>query len=175
MLENLKLSIFTQKENHPKLRSKERIPNELASPWKILIVDDEIGIHEMTKLALNNFTFKGKNLTFLSAYSVQDAKLITKTHSDIALIFLDVIMETDNDGLEVVEYTRKVLKNQRVSIVMRAGQSQTLPEDIVTMNYDLNDYKVKTELTVEKFSTVAFQALKTYQNKATRQHRVIPH
>lgn len=170
-LETIKLSIIAEKEYKQKPNSTKsaKIPINLASPWKILIVDDEIGIHEMTKLALNNFTFKKKNLTFLSAYSVQDAKLIIKTHPDIALMFLDGIMETDHSGFEVIEYVRKVLKNQLVRIVMRAGKSKIRREDLVTLNYDINDYKVKTELTVEKLSIVALNALRSYQHKATRQ------
>ncbi|ACK72495.1 response regulator receiver protein [Gloeothece citriformis PCC 7424] len=169
-LESINLSIFTEKEKQPKLKSKN---NDLASPWKILIVDDEIAIHEMTKLALNDFTFKRKNLTFLSAYSVQDAKQMIKTHPDIVLMFLDVMMERDRTGLEVVEYIRKVLDNQLIRIVMRAGHANIMSEDIVSLNYDINDYKVKTALTIDKLSFVVLQGLKSYQQKAITQAKLL--
>ena len=43
----------------------EEKPREAS--WKILIVDDEIEIHNITKLALKEFTFENKLITFISA------------------------------------------------------------------------------------------------------------
>ncbi|MGL5060681.1 MAG: response regulator, partial [Microcoleus sp.] len=99
--------------------------------WKILIVDDEIEIHNITKLALNDFTFERKTITFLSAFSGKEAKEIVKENPDIALILLDVVMETEAAGLEVVKYIRDILDNKLVRIILRTGQPGQVPEDVV--------------------------------------------
>ncbi|MGK7917823.1 MAG: response regulator [Prochloraceae cyanobacterium] len=131
--------------------------------WKILLVDDEQEIHHVTQLALDDLIFEGKKLTFLSAYSGEEAKALIKQHSDTAMIFLDVVMETEDAGLDVVRYIREVLKNQFVQIILRTGQPGQVPEDVVTLNYDINDYKTKTELTRQKLMTRVITSLRVYK------------
>ena len=131
--------------------------------WKILLVDDEPEIHHVTQLALDDLIFEGKQLTFLSAYSGEQAKALLKQHPDTAMIFLDVIMETEDAGLDVVRYIREVLKNQLVQIILRTGQPGQVPEDVVTLNYDINDYSTKTELTRQKLITKVVTSLRVYQ------------
>ncbi len=131
--------------------------------WKILIVDDEQVIHNVTQLALDGLIFEEKKLTFLSAYSGEQAKALIKQHPDTAMIFLDVVMETEDAGWDVVRYTREVLNNQFVQIILRTGQPGTVAEDLVTLNYDINDYKTKTELTRQKLITRVVTSLRNYK------------
>ena len=131
--------------------------------WKILLVDDEQEIHHVTQLALDDVIFEGKKLTFLSAYPGEEAKALIKQHPDTAMIFLDVVMETDDAGLDVVRYTRKILNNKFVQIILRTGQPGQVPEDLVTLNYDINDYKTKTELTRQKLITKVVTSLRGYK------------
>ena len=131
--------------------------------WKIIIVDDEIEIHNITKLALNDFNFGGKPLTFISAYSGEEAKELIKEHPDTSLILLDVVMENDDAGLEVVKYIRNVLGNLLVRIILRTGQPGQAPEDVVIIHYDINDYKTKTELTTRKLFTTIVTALRAFR------------
>ena len=77
----------------------EHIEPTLNGSWKILIVDDEPEVHAVTKLALSDFTFQGKNLIFISAYSGAEAKTLIEQHPDTAVMLLDVVMETDDAGL----------------------------------------------------------------------------
>jgi two-component system sensor histidine kinase ChiS len=128
----------------------KELPLSAGDTWKIIIIDDEAEIHNVTKLVLNDFTFDGKSLTFISAYSGEEAKGLIEKHPDTALILLDVVMETDDAGLEVVKYIRDVLGNLLVRIILRTGQPGQAPEDVVIINYDINDYKTKTELTTRK-------------------------
>ncbi|NEO28021.1 MAG: response regulator, partial [Kamptonema sp. SIO4C4] len=130
--------------------------------WKILLVDDEPEIHQVTQLALHDFAFEGKKLVFLSAYSGEEAKQIITEHNDIAMIFLDVIMEHENAGLDVVHYVREILGNKLVRIVLRTGQPGKVPEDVIILKYDINDYKVKTELTRKKLLTKVITSLRGY-------------
>jgi signal transduction histidine kinase len=137
----------------------EQLPTE---SWKILIVDDESEVHTATNIALTNFVFEDKNLSFLNAYSASQAQKLIQEHSDIAMILLDVIMETDNAGLEFVQYVREVLCNQLVRIILRTGQPGHVPEKEIIFNYDINDYKTKTELTTQKLYTTVLTALRSY-------------
>ena len=74
--------------------------------WKLLLIDDEPEVHEVTRLVLGGFRFEGKALQFLSAYSVNEAKQLLQNHDDIAVTLLDVVMETDTAGLDLVKYIR---------------------------------------------------------------------
>jgi len=132
--------------------------------YKILIVDDEATVHDMTTLALKDIEFKGCRLELLHAYSAKEAKKILINTSDIAVIFLDVIMETDTAGLDLVKIIREDIKNTSVRIILRTGQPGLAPEEDVIVNYDINDYKDKTELTVQKLFSSLISALRSYSD-----------
>ncbi|MDY6802366.1 MAG: adenylate/guanylate cyclase domain-containing protein [Cyanobacteriota bacterium] len=151
---------------------------DISESWKILIVDDEPEVHNVTMFAFNDFKFEGKSLQFLSAYSGREAKELMEQNPDTAIIFLDVIMETDDAGLEVVKYIRDVLANKLVRIILRTGQPGQVPEDVVILDYDIDDYKTKTELTAKKlFSNVvtglrAFRTLKSLETSTLELQKI---
>lgn len=132
--------------------------------WKVLIVDDEKEVHAVTRLALMDVSFEQRSLQFLSAYSRQQAEQLIDQHPDIALVLLDVVMDTDDAGLQVVDYIRKVAKNQFARIILRTGQPGQAPERSVVLHYDINDYKAKTELTSQKLFTAVMSALRSYRD-----------
>ena len=138
--------------------------NALEKSWKIIIVDDETTVHLVTKLALKNLVFENKPLTFISGYSSQEAKKLINAHPDTALILLDVVMDVNDAGLQVVQYIREELKNKRVRIILRTGQPGEAPEESVIINYDINDYKLKVELTRQKLLTTTIAALRSYRD-----------
>lgn len=137
---------------------------ETLGTWKILIVDDERIVHESTKMVLNDFVFQEKKLLFLSAYNAVEAEKILVEHDDIAVILLDVVMEKEDSGLKLVKYIRDELKNTFIRIILRTGQPGQAPEEEVVVNYDINDYKMKTELTLQKLLTTVVSALRSYSN-----------
>jgi signal transduction histidine kinase len=92
---------------------------------------------------------------------------LIQTHPDTALILLDVVMETHDAGLQVVEYIRAELHNHQVRIILRTGQPGEAPEASVILNYDINDYRLKTELTRQKLITVVISSLRSYTNILT--------
>lgn len=139
----------------------------LMVPWKVLITDDEPDVHEVTELALKRFTFDDRPLEFLHAYSAAEARDILRKHPDIAIILLDVVMETDNAGLEIVKFIREELGNKLIRIVLRTGQPGYAPEREVIANYDINDYKSKTELTAQKLFTTMVSSLRTYKAESS--------
>ncbi|MBN2533698.1 MAG: DUF3369 domain-containing protein [Spirochaetales bacterium] len=140
---------------------------ENTSEWKIIIVDDEYEIHNVTKMVLSDVTYKGQRLKFLHAYSGKETIKLVKENPDTALILLDVVMEEDNSGLEVIKYIRDVLKNPLVRIVIRTGQPGEAPEKKVIVDYDINDYKEKTELTSQKLFSTVIASLRSYENLMT--------
>jgi response regulator RpfG family c-di-GMP phosphodiesterase len=140
------------------------IPAHEVSPWKILVVDDESSVHELTRLALKDFRFEGRKLLTLSAYSGIEAKELATQNPDAAMMLLDVVMEDEFAGLTVVKFIRETLKNRRLRIVLRTGQPGSAPEQEIISNYDINDYKEKTELTSRKLFTLMHACLRGYRD-----------
>ncbi|WP_107981216.1 response regulator [Pseudoduganella sp. UC29_71] len=139
-------------------------PSPKLAPWKVLLVDDEPDIHDVTKLTLSRFRLDGRALSFVHAYSGAEAKEVLAREQDIALVFLDVVMEQEDSGLEVARWMRQELDNQFTRIVLRTGQPGQAPEERVIVNYDINDYKEKTELDRTKLFTTTFAALRAYRD-----------
>lgn len=131
--------------------------------WKVLIVDDDPEIHSVTQLALSDLIVLDRRLEYLHAYSGQDACQLIEDNVDIVLVLLDVVMETDDAGLNVVKHIRETLCRQDIRIVLRTGQPGYAPEESVIKDYDINDYKTKTELTRRKLVTTVYAAIRSYQ------------
>ena len=136
-------------------------------PWRVLIVDDEPDIHAVTRLVLGGVNFKGRSLELLSAYSAAQGYEMLATHPDIALVLLDVVMETDDAGLRLAQRIRTELGNNSVRIVLRTGQPGQAPEERVIVDFDINDYKAKTELTQKKLFTTVIASLRAYEGLVT--------
>ncbi len=141
-----------------------------GKPWKIMIVDDEQDVHDVTRLALRRFSFDHRGLQFISAYSGEQAKQLMREHHDIAVVLLDVVMEDDDSGLRVVKFIREELADPFMRIVLRTGQPGRAPERFVITNYDINDYKTKTELTAERLFSTIITALRSYRAEIALYH-----
>ncbi|MEO5356082.1 MAG: SpoIIE family protein phosphatase [Nitrospirae bacterium YQR-1] len=135
--------------------------------WKVIIVDDEPGVHDATILSLMDIVFDNKKINFLQAYSGTEAKTLIENNPDSCIMLLDVVMETDDAGLQVVKHIRNVLKNNLLRIILRTGQPGQAPEEEVIMQYEINDYKSKSELTKQKLFTTLISALRDYRNLVT--------
>lgn len=146
------------------LLEEEAEPEKEKDFYKVIIADDDAEIHNVTKMILKNFEFEGKGLMLIDAYSGAQTKELLALHPDTALIFLDVVMEHNHSGLEVVEYLRKELKNEMTRVVLRTGQPGEAPEESVIRDYDINDYRIKTELTVSRLNTTIYSALRNYRD-----------
>jgi response regulator RpfG family c-di-GMP phosphodiesterase len=137
-----------------------------SQPWKVLVVDDDAGVHEVTKLALGNFEFDGRPLELLHAYSAYQAIEIIRQHADIAVAMIDVVMEREHAGLELVREIREGLKNKLIRLILRTGQPGQAPERVVIRDYDINDYKEKSELSAQKLYSSIFTSLRSYRDLA---------
>ncbi|MDQ5942786.1 MAG: hypothetical protein QG572_1602, partial [Pseudomonadota bacterium] len=135
-----------------------------ALTWKLLVVDDEPDIHTLTQLSLKDFRFAGRTLEVLHARSGYAAREVLSEHPDIAAALIDVVMETDDAGLRLVEHIRNELKNEMIRIVIRTGQPGVAPERFVIDHYDIDDYKDKTELTVQRLYTTVRSSIKGFRD-----------
>jgi signal transduction histidine kinase len=131
--------------------------------WKVAVIDDDPAVHDGTRFALQNYRLNGRGLELVCAHSAAEGRELIGQHPDTAVIFLDVVMETDEAGLDLVRVIRHELKNEAVRIILRTGQPGQAPEQRIVVDYDINDYKAKTELTAEKLFTCLTAALRGYE------------
>ncbi len=138
-------------------------PPEAGPRWKVAVIDDDPAVHDGTRFALSDYTLNGQRLEILSASSAAEGRELLARHPDVAAVLLDVIMETDSAGLDLVHFIRSTLKNETIRIILRTGQPGQAPERRIIVDYDINDYKAKTELTADKLFTSLTAALRSYQ------------
>lgn len=132
------------------------------TPWKILIVDDEADVHNVTTYMLAGQKYRNRPFQFLHAYSGIEARAVLSGEQDVAVILLDVVMETEDSGLKLVRFIREELGNPATRIILRTGQPGKAPAAQVILDYDIDDYKEKTELTLEKMLVTIISALRGY-------------
>jgi two-component system sensor histidine kinase ChiS len=158
-------SLFSDDEDEMDFSDEE---DEESAPekegWKVLIVDDEPEIHNVTKMALGDFSFEGREINFVSAYSAAEAKTVLAEHPDVAMILLDVVMEEQDSGLQFARHVREEAKQKFARIILRTGQPGNAPEERVIIDYDINDYKAKTELTASRLFTTVISALRSFRD-----------
>ena len=154
-LDNIELD-FLSEDSKPKLKTKEN--------YKVMIADDYDEIHVITKMMLKDFEFEGKGLKFIDTYTGEETIRALEENPDTAVLFLDVVMEDNHSGLNVVEVLRGRLDNKMTRIVLRTGQPGQAPEETVIRDYDINDYRLKTEMTAKRLYTTLYSALRNYRD-----------
>jgi signal transduction histidine kinase len=142
-----------------------------APPWLLLVVDDDDSVHQATRFALDDFSFEDRGLEILSAYSAAEARRVIAEQEETAVILLDVVMESEYVGLDLVRWIRDELANSRVRIVLRTGQPGFAPEFQVVRDYDINDYKDKSEMTAAKLVTTVYSALRSFRDIVSLEHQ----
>ena len=131
-------------------------------PWKVAVIDDVSDVHDTTRLALTGFSFQGRPLSLLHAQSAAQARELFAAHDDIAVALVDVVMETDTAGLDLVDWLRNEQGNHLARIILRTGQPGYAPETDVIARYEIDDYKEKSELNRNKLITSLTTALRGY-------------
>ncbi|MCU6434235.1 EAL domain-containing protein [Undibacterium sp. Jales W-56] len=144
----------------------ETTPPNLRT-WKIAIVDDDEDVHHTTKFALLDTKILNRPLEFIHTYSKQQTREVFAHHHDIAVVLLDVVMETEHAGLELVSFIRDELQWRDTRIILRTGQPGYAPEEQAIRDYDINDYKTKSELTRKKLLTTLTAAIRSYDQIRT--------
>jgi len=145
-------------------------PSTTLAPWHVLIVDDDESIHQITALVLREFVFEQRPLKLWHAYSAAQASHILTEQPEIALAIIDVVMETNHAGLDLVKRIRSELSLSQIRLILRTGQPGEAPEESVIRDYDINDYKNKTEVTAIKLKTLMYAGLRSYRDLGIIHH-----
>ncbi|MEI6556997.1 MAG: response regulator [Rhodospirillaceae bacterium] len=132
--------------------------------WEILVVDDEPDVHSMTALILSDLHYRNRPLTLLSAYSAAEAIQYLEHDPGIAVALIDVVMEDDYAGLHLVRDIRRELHNSDIRLILRTGQPGQAPQRQVVLDYDINDYRSKAELTADDLVISIIAALRSYEH-----------
>lgn len=129
--------------------------------FHVVLVDDEPDVHEISRLAMRHFQVYGLPIRLHSATSKAEAievlNSLTLGRPDISMAsvaLIDVVMETDQAGLELCEYIRDVMKNRTLQLYVRTGQPGIAPERSVLDRYDIQGYLAKVEATEDKLYTI---------------------
>ncbi len=149
------------------LNQEDKTENNIDDCWDVLVVDDEEDIHQVTKLVLSGFEFEGRTLRFHHAYSAKEAMEVLNQEKNISVGLIDVVMESNHAGLDLIKHIRQDLGNHDIRLILRTGQPGEAPEEAVIRDYDINDYKNKTELTAVKLKTLLYSALRSHRDIQT--------
>lgn len=137
--------------------------------WCVLMVDDDAEVHTVTRLALRGYEFQGRSLEFISAFSGKEGQQMFEDRKDIAVALVDVVMERALAGLELVDYVRHTLDNHRTRIVLRTGQPGMASRADTIDKHEIDDYKEKTELSIQKLRALLDSQLGAYREPETLQ------
>ncbi len=143
---------------------KEDQKENTNEPWIVLVADDDGSIHLVTEMVLRDFEFEDKPLKLLKAYSARQTLEIMENEPKVAIILLDVVMESLNAGLDAVPIIRNKLKNREVRIIVRTGQAGKATVSDIIRQYDINDFKNKSYLDHDKLVDVVTMALRNYRD-----------
>lgn len=134
-----------------------------GEPWKLIIIDDDSAIIRTSVRILQDFNFEGRGVEIITGSSGAEAKLLIAEHPDAAVILLDVIMERDDAGLQVVTYIRDELGNHNVRILLRTGQAGQFDEETVFEKYNINNFLEKADLTSRRLKIAIKGALRAFR------------
>ena len=92
-------------------------------PVHLLIVDDDAAVVEMTRLVLRDRMLVGRPVVTHTARSAAEARaFLTADPPPIAVAIIDVVMESQDAGLKLVQWIRDTPSLQEMRIVIRTGQ-----------------------------------------------------
>lgn len=140
--------------------------------WQVLIVDDEKLIHDVLSMNIRDMVCNDRPITLITAYSANEAKNIIDNNPDIAVIILDVMMEQDDAGLNLVKYIREELKNIDIRILLHTGQPGIAPKREVSEDYMIDAYLDKNMSDNDDCYVAVKLALKSYQENVSLRQSV---
>ena len=136
--------------------------------WPVLVVDDDADVLAVSKLAMRDFKVNGLPVTLHTASSKAEAIELLNTRLSgalfpyVAVALIDVVMETDQAGLELCQYIRETLDNRMTQIFIRTGQPGVAPERQVMDRYDINGYFTKVEATEDKLYSIVKSGVREF-------------
>lgn len=161
------MNLFEFEQNNPEIVNSINCHSIF---WHILVVDDDEYVHDVTKLVLSDLIVLGRPLKLHHAFSAKEARELLQKHDQFCMAFIDVVMETDDAGLQLVEWIRKEKKDKFIRLILRTGQPGFAPENYIIQLYDINDYRTKTEFTALKMQTAVNVGVRGFRDIITIDH-----
>lgn len=140
----------------------------MTKRWTVLLVDDDEDVLAVSRLVLKNVRFEDRGLRLLEAQSAAEARDVFEREPDIALAFVDVVMETEHAGLDLIRHVRNTLGNRETRLVIRTGNPGAAPQGDIVTHLEIDDYAEKTELTARRLQTTVVTSLRSYRNVRSR-------
>jgi CheY-like chemotaxis protein len=140
-----------------------------AREWPVLLVDDDPDVLAVSQLAMKRVDVDGVPITLHTAASkaeairLLDGPLGGAVAPYVAVAFVDVVMESDQAGLELCQHIREKLNNRLMQIYIRTGQPGVAPERSVIDRFDINGYFSKVELTEDKLYSLLKAAVRQFR------------
>ncbi len=131
--------------------------------WKVLVVDDDPDVVEVTAMVFDGLIVEGRPVEVLRANSAQSAIDAFTADPDIEAAYIDVVMETDHAGLDVIRYVRDVLSNHNTQLIVRTGNPGLAAWEEIVKHLDIDDYREKQDLTAERLEISLITTLRTYK------------
>jgi CheY-like chemotaxis protein len=134
-----------------------------VEPIRVLVADDEPDVLAVTRLSLRGMRHGGRPVELIPVTTGAGTVAAMRADPGIAVILLDVVMETDSAGLDACQAIREELGNRYVRILLRTGQPGAAPERATIDDYDIDGYLPKAELTTNRLYAAVRTALKAFE------------
>lgn len=131
-------------------------------PFKVLVVDPDPSLLAMSRSALDGLSIEGAGVALVGAASAAEARDALQRHPDTALILLEIALDGDRAGLDLVTHLRRDLGNQRTRILVCASDPEIPAEDEAIAANDVGDWRVKAELTPRALRAAVAGQLRTF-------------
>lgn len=139
----------------------------LPDRWQVLIVDDDPNGHVMPQRALNELTFRRRKVEVIDAFSTGEALKKLEENADIAVAVVDIILQTEDEGLRLVRTIREEMGNRLIRIILRSGEERKFPESRLIIDYDINGYTGRSEDSAKQFLISIITAFRSYEHLRT--------
>lgn len=117
-------------------------------PWSVLVVDDDEEVHRAIELALGDVSILGRPLVLHHCNSATSAHArLVADGNRLDLVLLDVVMETVDAGLNLLEEIRALPATRDLPVLLHTGQPGQAPENAVRRRYDISGYLTKSGVT----------------------------
>ena len=135
---------------------------ESAKNWKVIVIDAEKTEHAITNVFLNGITVGGRSVDLIDGYSAKEASALLLEHSDVAVVIVDVVMETKFSGFEVIRYLRETLHNRYARIILRSATKCNSVNLDSIRDYDISAQAEKSEMTADKLREMVTSAIENF-------------
>jgi len=88
-------------------------------------------------------------------------------------VITDLVMETDDAGIKVINHIRHTCNDKKTRIILMTANPEKVPNDLLTRDYDINAYIEKKNLSPFLTKLTVLSMLKTYQDIASLEQAIV--